>query len=123
MVLLFRRLSLGEVVAGGVPAIQRINDARGEFGRGKMEDGIGRFLVLADAVQQRQTGQIIDVFDAIPGVDGGPDDARRNRVDADIVLAELGGQLKRESMNGALAGNRRTGREADSAPSADGWRA
>ena len=47
-----------------MPAIQWINDARGEFGRGEMEDGVRRFLALADAVQQRQTGQIIDVFDA-----------------------------------------------------------
>ncbi len=94
-----------------MPAIQWIDDARGEFGHGEMEDGIGRLLALADAVQQRQTGQIIDVLDAIPGVNGGPDDARRNGVDADVVLAELGGQLKSESMNGALAGDWRTGRE------------
>ena len=61
-----------------MPAIQWIDDARGEFGCGEMEDGVGRLLALADAAQQRQTGQIIDVSDAIPGVDGRPDDARRN---------------------------------------------
>ncbi len=98
-------------MAGGVPAIQWIDDARGEFGRGEMEDGVGRLLALADAAQQRQTGQIIDVSDAIPGVDWRPDDARRNGANADIVLAELGGQLKSERMTGALAGDRRTGRE------------
>ncbi len=95
-----------------MPAIQRIDDAGGEFGRGKMEDGIGCLFALADAVQQRQTGQVIDVFDAIPGVDGRPDDAWRNCANADIVLAELCGQLKSKRMNGALAGDRRTGREA-----------
>jgi hypothetical protein len=35
------------VETGAVPAIQRINDAKGVFGDGEMEDGIGRLVALA----------------------------------------------------------------------------
>jgi hypothetical protein len=73
----FRGLRLAEVVAGAVPAIQWIDDAGGKLGCGKMEDGVGSLFALADAIQQRQTGQIVDVSDAVSGMDGSPYDARR----------------------------------------------
>ncbi len=95
-----------------MPAIQRIDDAGGEFGRGEMENGISHFFGFADPAKKMQFGQDIGVLNAVSLVHRRPDDAWRHGVDADIVLGELGRQLDRERMNGALDGNRRRGGDA-----------
>lgn len=61
---------------------------------------------FADPINEMQTGERIGVFNAVAGVDRRSNDARRDGVDAYVVLAELGRQLNGECMNGALAGDR-----------------
>ena len=68
------------------------------------------FVGFADAIEQVQPGQAVGIFDAVPGVQGCADNARRDGVDADIVLSEFRGELAGQGVDGALAGDGSSGR-------------
>jgi len=97
-------------VAGDVAAVDVEGRARDEA-VGRQQQGRGRDLLrLADAPEQVQPGHAVGVVDAVPGVQRRADDPRRDRVDADVVGAEFGGELDGQGVDGALAGQRGGGR-------------